>query len=1072
MIFFCTNRGADSKHDGTINRLIAELTEAGAVNQLNLTRVVTTDPMEIVETLHASYNRITVFHFDGHARDLEGLLFAFEEDSGDSLFNFLGACPNLSLVVLNYCGRPDYVTLCEAAGISGILVTSHRLRYLTVREFISGFYHRLFFNGTAAALACAQTRDALAIVSGDGPQYTANYYGDDQLERTWLLPPDSYGEPRTIGELPSSPPPSLPPPSLPPPTIPPGNPPRNPPSANLPKEPFPGLRAYDENEAAIFLGRADESNELFRAATQANKSPLTLVSGQAGVGKSSLLQAGLLHRLNHNQYQVISLNGITNHNLFAALCHELGHPQSVNPTASAFWTNAARGKKGVILIVDQLETQLRTYKRQLQANWASRIRNNIAGDRHEFAHFCMAIQTFLRLSDQIHHRLFIGIRDEDQAVLHDTMQFSEYTPQPYRYQVPKLDEARIRTIIHEFRQLPYSTQYDFALSSALEESIIAELCSDQELAIAPYLQQTLLRLYRQRRNTLATREQYYQILLSGNQLYGQLFTDQVSKLEQTWLHYIRSGELYSLLVYVVSRLSNDPSITWAEIQTRFPFWGNRTTEFIEQLKDLYLLTEIADERGNYLKLGHPALAPVALNAQFPHSIFLRRWRLLWQYPVLWRSYLHRLGGYLHRRLTEIRQQIRGFWDNYKLWIFRRLAVAAILSGLLLCGTLARHEWGRARQRFDMTQYLGDLSTPRVFLIGEKTAADKRWTPMRDLWDRMAGVSPLYWDELQYQELQLQGVQLQDQGLHLLKDGPMRRQADETIIPVQQIAVDAEQEFIYLPSSESDIAIRNVWNGNNVAHLDSELGLITNLIADLQGAWFAYSNQTGNIHAQNMHTNEQISVTTHGAGQVVMAFGLEGKSFLISGHNGNLNLYHLYIGEVQQLTQLPGVEVTALAGDSSGQVTAYATADNRIHLWDNRIGMVIKEWVAHTSRIKSLEFRPDGIEIISTSDDYTVHIWPLAAHRAERQLDRASGVLPLARSIPQTALIITNNDAGKVNVWNSDTQKLLETRQVATAPITALAISPDGQAVIFATANGKVSLWQLASYPMPMCDTQP
>jgi hypothetical protein len=57
-----------------------------------------------------------------------------------------------------------------------------------------------------------------------------------------------------------------------------------------PQNPWPGLDAFDETTAQFFNGREEESAELARLVLQA---PLTVVFGKSGLGKTSLLKAGL-----------------------------------------------------------------------------------------------------------------------------------------------------------------------------------------------------------------------------------------------------------------------------------------------------------------------------------------------------------------------------------------------------------------------------------------------------------------------------------------------------------------------------------------------------------------------------------------------------------------------------------------------------------------------------------------------------------------------------------------------------------------------------------------------------------
>jgi WD40 repeat protein len=61
-----------------------------------------------------------------------------------------------------------------------------------------------------------------------------------------------------------------------------------------PEHPYPGPSSFDEEHAAFFHGRGPEAGELFALV---ELRPLTVLHGKSGLGKTSLLQAGLFPRL-------------------------------------------------------------------------------------------------------------------------------------------------------------------------------------------------------------------------------------------------------------------------------------------------------------------------------------------------------------------------------------------------------------------------------------------------------------------------------------------------------------------------------------------------------------------------------------------------------------------------------------------------------------------------------------------------------------------------------------------------------------------------------------------------------
>jgi ABC-type cobalamin/Fe3+-siderophores transport system ATPase subunit len=80
-----------------------------------------------------------------------------------------------------------------------------------------------------------------------------------------------------------------------------------------PANPWPGLATFTEEQSAYFFGRDAEARELTR---RLERKTLTILFGQSGLGKSSLLQAGVFPRLRAEGYCPVYLR--LDHNIQAA----------------------------------------------------------------------------------------------------------------------------------------------------------------------------------------------------------------------------------------------------------------------------------------------------------------------------------------------------------------------------------------------------------------------------------------------------------------------------------------------------------------------------------------------------------------------------------------------------------------------------------------------------------------------------------------------------------------------------------------------------------------------------------
>jgi len=101
------------------------------------------------------------------------------------------------------------------------------------------------------------------------------------------------------------------------------------------QNPWPGLRAFGENDREFFFGRKREADELF---SLVQRSSVVVLYGQSGLGKTSLLQAGLFPRLKTLDFFPVRVRFDHGddalplaHQIIAAVAEELDRLQITSP---------------------------------------------------------------------------------------------------------------------------------------------------------------------------------------------------------------------------------------------------------------------------------------------------------------------------------------------------------------------------------------------------------------------------------------------------------------------------------------------------------------------------------------------------------------------------------------------------------------------------------------------------------------------------------------------------------------------------------------------------------------------
>ncbi len=292
---------------------------------------------QIFEVLTKQRDRIALFHFGGHAdsgRLMVESALGCAPAHGQGLATLLGQQHGLQLAFLNGCStRPQVQRLLEA-GVPAVIATARPINDHTARELAVAFYTALTKGGDAIqggqSLLGAFEAAKGFVVAREGGQarglVTRDLGGEDVTDAhgfPWglVIRPgaESVGRWNLFTNDPLFGLPKLPADIVPPP------------------EPFRHLERFTREHARVFFGRGRAIRDLYDLVRNPGTAPVILYYGPTGVGKSSVLDAGLFPRLEEG-YQVRYLRRGLNLGLLGTL------RQNLAPEAEAAQLDEAQGR--------------------------------------------------------------------------------------------------------------------------------------------------------------------------------------------------------------------------------------------------------------------------------------------------------------------------------------------------------------------------------------------------------------------------------------------------------------------------------------------------------------------------------------------------------------------------------------------------------------------------------------------------------------------------------------------------------------------------------------------------------
>ncbi len=567
----------------------AALAPAEAAGLCHVVDFADADVEKIVAAFDKYEGAVVGFHFSGHADGFQLMLDG--NANGAELAAFLGRQRSLRFAFLNGCSTLGHVEAMHQNGVSAVIATARAIDDHVASELAISFYEQLAVgkNLETAFLryeteqrirktppeSLYRLRDTAGTVgetaNGAFP-WQVYYKPGAEAVRAWDLPTEA-----------NNPLFGLPP---------------IPPTYDLPATPFRYLHWYGRADAEVFFGRGREIRELYQDLSNPELPPIVLLNGQSGVGKSSLLEAGLLPRLEAG-FQVAYLRRDAAAGLWPTLTRHFQLAEVDGDALLAAWREKEKTEgKPLVVLLDQVEEAI--------------TRALSPGELLDFLERLRPI--FLLKNKRPQGKIVLSFRKEYLA---DIIKGVQQLALPVKnILIERLDRAGIVDVVNGLGSSErLRAQYDASIDPELAEAVAGRLHSDPVSPVAPMLQILMSRLWEE-----GSREQDGQPRLSivdfqdlehrglGLDAFLQQQMAQLTPQEM-----VESGLALDVLYYHTSPLGASQSRPLTDTLRRYNHIPPDGLQgLLDRLTDAYLLVALPahDEKPPRYALAHDTLAPV------------------------------------------------------------------------------------------------------------------------------------------------------------------------------------------------------------------------------------------------------------------------------------------------------------------------------------------------------------------------------------------------------------------------------------------------------------------------------
>ena len=263
------------------------------------------------------------------------------------------------------------------------------------------------------------------------------------------------------------------------------------------------------------------------------------------------------------------------------------------------------------------------------------------------------------------------------------------------------------------------------------------------------------------------------------------------------------------------------------------------------------------------------------------------------------------------------------------------------------------------------------------------------------------------------------------------------------------------------SYDNTVRLWEVSTGKELAVFKINGGSAFSVAFSPNGKTIAAGLQDDTVRLLDISTGNELAVFNgHSFYVSSIAFSPDGKIIASGSHDNTVRLWEISTGNELAVLKAHTNDINSVAFGPKGKILASGSADHTVRLWEVPTGNELAVFKGHSSPVLSVDFSPEGLTIASGSDDHTMRLWEVSTGNELSVFKGHSSPVLSVDFSPEGHTIASGSGDNTLRLWEVSTREELAVLKGHSFPVLSVIFSPDGKTIASGSRDDTVRIWNV------------